>query len=121
MNDKIVFHDIYDYYDQPLNQTMTFKILIILGIMLAGALIMYFILKRRKKVLLSWDWALQEIDKLNISSCKNKKDFKKFYFSLTEIIKQYLYKRYSWKTTDKTDDELIIYLKEHKFETTQLA
>ena len=48
--------------------------------------------------------------------CSTKKDFKKLYYSLTTIIKQYLNRRYGWRTRDRTDEELISYLVEQKFE-----
>lgn len=121
MNDVPLFHDIYDYYYQPFTQTFLFKILILLGIFIFVSIIVYVIIRRKKRTVSSWEWALKEIDSLDLTSCKTKKDFKRLYFALTEIIKQYLYKRYGWKTLNKTDEELINYLTDQKFDITLLA
>lgn len=121
MNQAPLFHDIYDYYYQPFTQTLSFKILIALGIFIFAGIIVYIIKRRKKRIIPAWEWALQSIDSLDINNCKTKKDFKRLYFSLTEIIKQYLYKRYAWKTLNKTDEELISYLTEQKFDAELLA
>ena len=120
MDKQIIFHEIYDYYYQPFTQTLTFKLLVGAGVLLLIALITFLIMRRRRRESPAWQWALQVIDKLNLADCKTRNDYKRFYFMLTEIIKQYLNRRYAWKTTNKTDDELIIYLKDQRFETTLL-
>lgn len=116
MNDQILFHDIYDYYYEPFFQTILGKLVILLLVALITSLITYLIIHRKRKKIPAWLWALQQIDQLNKKKCSNKKEFKSFYFSLTSIIKQYLSKRYSWKTMDKTDEELTNYLKEQRFD-----
>jgi hypothetical protein len=115
------FYDIYGYYYQPIWETKGFKITFIVLILLIISITTYlvvrrFIHKKKQLALLPWQWAF---DKLNLLSQKNsttKNDFKKFYFELTDIIKIYLNKRYDWKTSDKTDNELITYLEIQKFD-----
>ena len=117
MVSNVTFYDIHDYYYLPFQQTLTFKILIITGLMIVGAIIGYIFFKRRyRKKISAWQWALQEISKLSPAQCTTKKNLKDFYFNLTDIIKNYLDKRYDWKTLDKTDTELITLLKKKKFD-----
>ena len=120
MRDETGFYDIYDYYYTPFVQTIHFKIMILFVVLLFVGLIGFLIWRRKKRRLTSWEWALQEIDTLSVEMCSTKKDFKKLYYSLTTIIKQYLHKRYRWRTREKTDEELICYLVEQKFEESLL-
>ena len=93
MDKQIIFHEIYDYYYQPFMQTLAFKLLVGAGVLLLIALITFLIMRRRRRESPAWQWALQEIDKLNLADCKTRSDYKRFYFMLTEIIKQYLNRR----------------------------
>ena len=84
------------------------------------ALVAFFIVRRKKRVQLPWEWAEEQLKKLSPQACKNKNDFKKFYYALTTTLKHYFYIRYFWPTEDKTDEELIFFLQEQNFEQQQL-
>jgi len=107
------FYEIYDYYTTPFYQTITGKILIGLCALCALGILVYIIISRRKKrTQEAWEWATEQLSHIKLDACKNKDDYKKFYFTLTGIIKKYLNKRFAWPTEDKTDDELIRLLQE---------
>jgi hypothetical protein len=115
------FYEIYEYYYQPLWTTKPFKIsILIIALTLLVTVIFftvrYFIKKKQLAALFPWEWALVKLQKLLPQNCSTKNDFKKFYFELTFIIKNYLQKRYDWNTLDKTDQELIIYLENKNFD-----
>jgi hypothetical protein len=61
------------------------------------------------------EWAYQELENLTEQFPTTKKGGKLFYFKLTRIIKEYLLRRYKWKVLDKTDDELISFLRTKQF------
>jgi hypothetical protein len=120
MNKQPDFYDIYDYY-YPAWWTPTWvKIALIIGSILLIGLVVFFITTRKKRQLLPWEWAEEQLNKLSAEGCKNKTDFKKFYFSLTAILKHYFHLRYFWQTEDKTDEELILLLHEQNFDHQQL-
>jgi hypothetical protein len=120
MNTKIGpddIYEIYEYYFQPFWQSTWFKIVasVCILLLLLG-LILFILVWRRKRKQTPWESALDEISKLSVDKCQSKDDFKKFYFSLTWIIKKYLHKRFGWAILDKTDDELIIFLQNKGFD-----
>ncbi len=104
------FHDIYDFYYIPFWQTLWFKIIVGIACAIALTAIIYLIVTRRKKKITAWEWATQELAKLAGMQLSSKADYKKFYFALTVITKQYLHERYGWKVSDKTDEELVAWL-----------
>ena len=114
------FYDIFDYYHIPFWQTTWFKVSACVAVLLIIALVIYFIVTRKKRELAPWEWAAEKIQQLPLEKCLTKNDYKKFYFDLTLILKQYLHKRYAWKTEDKTDEELIEYLHKQGFNETLL-
>ena len=117
METQSQFFEIYDFYYVPFWQTIYFKIILFPIILLVLGLIgLRFYLKRKRRMITAWQWATQELEKLSIDKLVTKKDFKKFYFDLTSIIKTYLQKRYGWATQDKTDEELIEYLQKRNFD-----
>ncbi len=120
MNQPEVFHEIYDFYEIPFWQTTWFSILTIVGAISLILLIVYFFMTRKKRVLPSWEIAIQQLHKINIERCINKHDFKKIYFEISTILKHYLQERFGWNIIDKTDDELMKYLQKNQFNTTLL-
>lgn len=111
------FYDIFDYHLIPWWQTTWFKITaLVLALALLG-LILYLVLRRKKRELTSWEWAEQKIKQFSLEKYTTKDDFKKFYFDITLVLKQYLQKRYGWKTEDKTDEELVNFLDKQGFKT----
>lgn len=117
MNNHAEFYDIFDYYTPPFYQTTVGKAVIAASIIATLAVMGYlFILYRKKKALTPWEWAHKELGVLVVEKCTCKDDYKKLYFQMSSILKQYLHKRYAWATEDKTDDELIPYLARQKFD-----
>lgn len=115
-------YEIYDYYYQPFWQTLAFKILLTILILISVAAVIWGFLRWSKlRLQTPWEWALAQVGKLSVEKYKNKNDFKKFYFVLTEIIKKYLYKRFGLATMDKTDEELIDLLRKQGFKNDLLT
>lgn len=114
MDTIIDIYDIYDYYTIPFWQTTWFIICATLLVIAIIGTVIFFMVHKKKK-LLPWEWANQQVQKLSTMTLADKNDYKKFYFALTAIIKEYLAKRYNWSLADKTDEELIAWLKEQKF------
>lgn len=115
MEQATTFYDIYEYYYIPVYQELWFILLLIFfGIIIVG-LIGFWIYKKRFRPLLPWEWAMQEIVKLRSLTYESKSDYKRFYFTITNVLKSYLEKRYSWDTKDKTDEELSTFLQLHGF------
>ncbi len=110
------FYDIYDfYYPAWWTQPWAKIILLAFSIIVLGLLIIFF-MRRKKQPQLPWEWAEEQLKKISPQSCKNKSDFKKFYYALTSILKQYFQTRFFWPTKDKTDDELMLFLQEQNFD-----
>jgi hypothetical protein len=115
MENKPEIFEIFEYYYEPFYQTMYFKILMIVVIISLISLVIFVILRRRKKIISPAQWAAQELAKLNIDSYNSKDDIKRFYYAITMIMKEYLFRRFGWLTLNKTDDELIPYLEKQHF------
>ncbi len=121
MEKTVEFYEIYDYYYQPLLQRSYFRypLLIFILLFLAGIIFFvtrYLLKKQKQKNIMPWVWANEQLQKLSLDKCETKADIKKFYFELTLIIKRYLHKRFELNAVDKTDEELIIYLKAQDFD-----
>ncbi len=116
MKKTVDFCDVYDYYYIPFWQTSWFVITIAMVTVCIIVCCVVLWLRRKPKNASPWEWALQELTKLAHTKCNNKEDYKRFYFALSDIVKAYLHKRYSWNTRDKTDPELIEYLKLQQFD-----
>ncbi len=110
------YDDIYEYYYPPFWQSLWFKIIVAVVLISLLALGIWLYLRIKKRPLTAWEWAQLELSKLTLAHYNNKDDFKKFYFTLTAIIKTYLHKRYTWQTIDKTDVELIELLEQQRFD-----
>jgi len=116
------FYDIYDYEYVSFWQSTEGLVSIGLIILLSTVLIAYgiwVIIQRRRAAKLNimpWDHALAELAKLSAKSPTSKAEVKQFYFALTTLIKVYLHKRFTWEVEDKTDSELIAYLRNVSFD-----
>lgn len=104
------FYDIFEYHYPPFWQTTPFIIFAILTTLLIAGLILAFIFYKRRVYVTPFEWALTIIKALKKEKRISQKDYKKLYYDLTTTIKSYLNKQFSWKTIDKTDEELINYL-----------
>lgn len=120
MHQEELFHEIYDFYEIPYWQTTWFKVVIALSAIIFIALVVYLIIRRKKRVIPAWDIALLQLNKITIDTCVTKHDFKKLYFEMSKILKQYLQERYNLKVIDKTDDELIAYLQKNNIDESLL-
>ena len=110
------FYDIYDFIYIPVWKTNTFiTIMIILGAILF-LITGYIIYKKYKTEVITpltpQEWALGELTKLDPMKYEKKEDFKKFYFTLGNIYKKYLKKAHKWDVLEKTDQELLDFLRE---------
>lgn len=105
------FFDIYDLYYEPFYTKPLFWAFIILVFFTVFSLLFYFLKKKKVHKLTYWELALQELSMLNVAQCDSKEKLKKFYFTLSEILKTYLQVRYGISLRGKTDDEVLIYLK----------
>ncbi len=116
------FYDIYGFYYKPFWQQAWFLQYSAIAVIVLLAAAFYFIRKYRKNnlptaaTLLPWDWAIKEFSLLAPEEYESKEAYKTFYFHLTLVLKSYFHKRYGWTLEDKTDDELLSYLKYKKFD-----
>lgn len=111
------FCDIYGYYVPPLWMQPWFWVAagIVLCALLVG--VVYWWASRKKRPLSAREWAMRELRALSPDSYSSQEEFKRFYFQLTHIIKEYLCRRYEWRVGDKTDVELLEWLEQQHFYT----
>lgn len=118
MKNNVDFYDIYDYIYVPFWKTKIFITIIIILILAAIAVAAYFFYRHWQEKKLAQkpppspkEWALRELAKLKPEMYKSKQEFKEFYFALTRIYKTFLYKQFSWDIQEKTDEELLAFLR----------
>ena len=99
-------YDIYGVIYNPFWKTKWFYFSVGLLILIILAIGVWLILSRKKKYTIG-DEALLELKKLSVDS----KEYKKFYFTLSAILKKYLGFRYNCNLTSKTDEEVYEVLK----------
>lgn len=115
MNTQPLEQQLYDIYGMdymPWWHTTTFYVLCCVLIGAALGIIIYLLIKRYRAYSLSrrpWDGALRELDALARKHLHADQS-RIFYYTLTDIIKAYLSKRYGYVLADKTDEECIAYL-----------
>ena len=111
---KLELIDIYDIVYEPWWLSVTAKITACIVVFILCVAVCYFIYRKTRKplVLLYWQKTLCDIGVLEKADFA---DGQAFYMRLTEIMKQYLQKKYDLQLVDKTDTELLEFLK-----TTQL-
>jgi len=68
-----------------------------------------------------WVVALKKLHALSTGSVTSPADGKRFYASLTDILKWYCGKRFGWMLSDKTESELIDFFKQSDVDTGVLA
>jgi len=115
------FYEIYDYYYQPLYQRGSFQLAFLFLFLIVLAIVIFFVVryifhKRLERKMQPWEWALKKLQSLPVWRYSTKSSFKKFYFDLTFTMKRYFCKRYGWKVEDKTDEELIAFLQDKKYD-----
>jgi hypothetical protein len=115
------FADIYGYHFVPFYKEawfLIFMIFLAVSILGAGAYFLWKWLQKKneeRKQLAPWEWAFEALRNLSIERCETRDDFKKFYFEITGLLKEYLFRRYEWKLDDRTDEELLLYLESQEF------
>lgn len=115
------FYEIYDYCSQPMLERLSVQIGLGIFILVLICLIVFFILKRSRRPIAVWEWALKELGTLKPEKCLSKNEYKFFYFKLTGILKKYLNKRFNWLIENKTDEELVLYLKKQNFDSNLIS
>jgi hypothetical protein len=107
---KLELIDIYDIVYEPWWLSTTAKTLFCVGVVMTVVGIGYFVYRKTRKppVFLYWQKALADIESLEKSGFS---DGQAFYLRLTEILKEYLQKQYAVQVVDKTDTELLEFLK----------
>ena len=87
------------------------------------ALLSYALYKQYKKrqaekkpELQPWQKAIEKLKKLTPEKYETKEEFKKFYFRISHIFKVFLQKQFVWDVLEKTDDELIKFLRAKTFD-----
>ena len=103
-------YDIYDFYHPPLWQQPWFWVVTLLGALLLGFGLFMWWQRRKRIVKKPWEIALDKLHTLTPSTYTHRDEYKRFYFTLTSILKQYLDNRYNWQTQAQTDDELVEWL-----------
>lgn len=109
---------IYLFYEETIWNKWWFWLIIIFSILFVVVLTSFLVYKFLwhkifpKKQLNASEWALSQLSLLKPESLEDYEAFKKFYFSLTSIIKLYLKRRYRWDLEHKTDEEVSEFLYE---------
>ena len=105
-------YEIYSTWHVPFWQTTPFYIMVgvaLLVVVFGLALLALRWIKARRARKTSWEQALLELEQLSKSSM-GVGSSKEFYVQLILIVKRYLYGRYGYNVSSKTDQELIAHL-----------
>jgi len=112
------FHDIFDFYYVPVWRQSWFFVLVasLLSLIVVAVLLKIFFYYRSKR-LTPWRWAIRKLDDFDPSSFETKEEYKKFYYNLTALMKEYFSLRFLWRSMDKTDVEFIEMAKANKLDS----
>lgn len=106
------FNDITEYHYQAgvLNNPYYFTFFLV-GLF-AVIILVFFVWRyyRRTTVMTSWDLALNQLLEFDPKNFDQQADFIKFYVGLTRVLKWYVEKRFDLSVSDKTDDEVVVFL-----------
>jgi len=100
-----------------------------IGAILIILLLVYIIRKiRRKEPIIKWNRpkepahliALRDLNKIKLKKLWQKDKVKEYYTELTDIIRKYLWNRYSIRTMERTSDEILASLKNSEFKDVDL-
>jgi len=109
---------IYEFWRVPFWQATWFYALVITSIILLFIFIIWVLIKKyfkKKKKEAAWECATRELRALKKLVWDNKISPQGFYLSLTEIVKNYLFNRYGYDLFGQTDQEVLLFLEEQKF------
>ena len=110
------FSPLHDYYYVPFWQSSWFVIASLLFLSSALGILGFFSYKRwaharAQRSVAAHEWALGKLLALHNAELADKQQIKAFYYALTDLLKEYFYRRYAWETRDKTDEEFVALLK----------
>ena len=113
---QINLHEIYEFLYTPFWYETWFIITIVLSLAVAALLawlIRWWLERRRlrRPPITSWEQAFQALEQLTQNPPTTKEEYKAFYFALSDIVKAYLGSRFTWHLEDKTDEELLVFLR----------
>lgn len=115
MNNKTLEQQLYDVYGIEYvpwwHSTIFYVVLGAVACVMIGAMIYWLVQRYRVRYQnrAAWEIALHSLDELS-KKYMRPEDSRIFYYTLTDIIKNYLYERYGYYVIDKTDEECIAYL-----------
>lgn len=114
-------YDIYDIWHVPFWQTRWFYlVLFCLGALIFFTMLLLLVRWYRKRMkhkkISPWDKTLAALEQLKQKECATTEQGKAVYFTLTVVLKEYIDSRYGFDVQGKTDDELLQYLQQQKFE-----
>jgi len=124
MEEKL--HDIYDVWHVPFWQRSWFfwsvsACMIIMLIIIIGIVIKQYRFRKKNMVVTPWDAALQSLILLQQEKVMTIEQGGNLYAAITQILKKYLHQRYGFDIASKTDDEVIVYLEQNKFDSLLLC
>lgn len=120
---QMAITDIKNVYEPPFNWPLFIRVVLYVLIgLLCGWLIYYLVRKYRKKDVVAepkevvdprkaHEIALEELDKLKEAKLWQQNKVKEYYTQLTEIIRQYLKRRYDIDALESTTDEVLAEVK----------
>jgi hypothetical protein len=119
-------HDIYDVWHVPFWQQRWFywtvwAVCIALFLILLCIAIKKYYARKKNSAKKPWDTAFESLSLLQEKKVTTIEEGGNLYVSLTHILKKYLHQRYGFDIASKTDDEVITYLEEQRFEPSLLA
>ena len=119
MDDRGLY-PIYGMWHKPFWQTKLFYFIVAAFFALILFLILFFLIKKciaRKRKKSAWEIALLELERIKMLLLQNKISAEGFYVSLTSVLKNYFHGRYGYDIFGKTDEELVAFLENKKFDS----
>lgn len=119
---QLRIYELYDLWHEPLWQQPWFLITISCLIILLCIIIIWLIVRYRKKrqtLLSPWQEALKRLSALDMQRYSDAHFHKEFYHEITKILKTYLNRRYGLNLASQTDEEVLIAIKNTEFPSPQ--
>lgn len=119
MLDSNSLHSIYGLWHKPFWQTTIFYVIVFFVFVLVMSIFIFILLKKyrgKKTKMMPGQRALVDLDKLKVLMLEKKISNQGFYLSLTEIIKNYLFSRFGYDLFGCTDQEVVKFLVNKKFD-----
>jgi hypothetical protein len=118
LNEKTGLYENYGLWHVPFWQTQKFKVagqicLSLVVLCIVALLTKKYLAYRKRKKLPLWDQALLELTQLKKEHKVDVVHGKEFYATVSAVLKKYFHERFGDDIIGKTDDEVVIYLKNH--------